>query len=136
MIKSAPTIPPGPAAPLGSSSIADNTARGLSAFCADWCHGVLSLKLIAPHPLVQFKRNCWSISPARQSEKSRLLGMAGALSPLIPHPVNRQSNRYPSRVPRFAAYAPGKENNHYQNTNMQRTAVASAWKRHFSLVEK
>lgn len=131
IIKSAPTIPPGPAAPPGSSSIADSTARGISAFCADWCLGVLGLKLIAPHPLLQFKRNWWSISPACQSEKSSLLGTAGALSLLLPHPVCRQSNRFPSQAHDLLPMHQGRKITTIEIQIRQRTAVASAWKRHF-----
>lgn len=84
MVKSAPTIPLGPAALLGSSSTANSTARGASALCAEWCQGALSLKFTVPHPLLQFKRNCWTISPAHQSKKKHFAVHGG--SPLCSQP--------------------------------------------------
>lgn len=133
IVKSATTISPGLAAPLGSASVADSTARGTSAFCTDRCYGVLSLKLIAtcpPAPTIQEKmlehQSCMPVQ-----KKSRLLGMAGALSLLLPHPVRRQSGRFPSQAHSLLPVHLGRKITSIETQIYQRTAVASAWKRHF-----
>lgn len=55
MVKSAPTIPLGPAALLGSSSIANSTARGISALCAEWAMGPSAINCPSSTPAIQEK---------------------------------------------------------------------------------
>lgn len=118
MMKSAPTFPPGPAAPLGYSSTADSTAWGISASCANWCHGVLSLKFPLTHSCNPRETAGAPVLP----DSLKKAACWAWPTPLFSAPQScthaKQWISFPNSW--FASHAPKKENNRYWNADMSK----------------
>lgn len=128
MVKSAPTSPLGPAALLGSSSIANSTARGVSASCAEWCQPQINCP--SPTPTIQEKLEHQSCPPVWKKQ----FAVHGE-SPLSsdPQPTEHVKWQISFRGSIVGCLYTRKRKYTTEIQIQQIITVASVWKRHFGL---